>query len=195
MSGPKPWAIRSARTLHASKWRNTREYHVVAPTGVDAVYTITQLNTLAVGVLPIDDDGHTYLVGQQRFAMGQYSWELPEGGGDPERPALEAAQRELAEEVRLQARHWRPLFDNLQVSNSISDERAFGFLAWGLSPADGVRDAEEDLQVRRMPVRDALRGCLSGEFRDMFTFAILLQADHLARTGALEPELAAAFLD
>jgi 8-oxo-dGTP pyrophosphatase MutT (NUDIX family) len=185
------WRIRSARTVYSNRWIRVREYQTVAPTGADALYGLVHMNNLALGVLPIDEQGRTILIGQERFAFGQYSWELPEGGGPEDVAPLESAQRELAEEAGLKAEHWLPLFGDVQLSNSVTDERAHAFIAWGLSPDDRfAADSSEELSVRRVSFAEALKMATSGEILDAFSLVMLFKADHLLRTGALPGELA-----
>jgi 8-oxo-dGTP pyrophosphatase MutT (NUDIX family) len=187
---PRRWTIRSGRTVFETKWIAVRDYDAVAPTGAPAPYGAVHMKHLALGVLPIDDQGRTILVGQQRFMFGRYSWELPEGGGALDRPPLEGAQRELSEEAGLKAAHWAPLLSDVHLSNSVTDERAYAFLAWGLSPdASWEKDAVEDLAVRYVPFAEAVRMAVSGEINDAFSLVMLLKADHLARTGALPEAL------
>src|SRR5262245_27526347 len=119
------WRIRSVRTAYANKWINVREYQTIAPTGADALYGLVHLNNLAIGILPIDEEGKTILIGQERFTVGRYSWELPEGGGPEGMAPLVSAQRELSEEAGLKAEHWLPLLEDVHTSNSITDERAY----------------------------------------------------------------------
>lgn len=186
----KKWIINSARTAYDNPWITVREYQTTAPTGNDALYGVVCFKNLALGVVPIDDEGCTYLVGQERFVYGTYSWELPEGGGKQDVPPLVGIQRELSEEAGLKAQHWLPLFSDLKMSNSVTDERSFGFMAWGLSPDETwQKDASEDLVVRRVPFAEAVRMGVSGEINDAFSLVMLLKADHLLRTGGLPPEL------
>lgn len=188
---PKKWRIRSAKTVYANKWIAVREYKTVAPTGADALYGLVHFNNLALGVLPIDHEGKTILVGQERFTVGRYSWELPEGGGPEEIAPLESAQRELAEECGLKAEKWLPLLADVHLSNSVTDERAYAYVAWDLSPDDRfARDSSEELSVRRVSFAEALKMGVSGEITDAFTLVMLFKADHLLRTGGLPPELA-----
>lgn len=192
MSGtPKKWRIKSARTVYANKWISVREYQTVAPTGADAVYGLVHMHNLALGVLPIDHEGKTILVGQERFPFGRYSWELPEGGGPEEVAPLESAQRELAEETGLKAENWLPLLADVHLSNSVTDERAYAYVAWDLAP-DGrfAADSSEELSVRRVSFAEAVKMAASGEITDAFTLVMLFKADHLLRTGGLPPELA-----
>lgn len=188
---PKPWRIKSVRTVYTNRWIAVREYQAVAPTGADALYGLVHPHSLALGILPIDAEGNTILVGQQRFPFGRYSWELPEGGGPESLPPLEGAQRELAEECGLKAANWLELVSDMHMSNSISDERAHAFIAWDLSPDDRhARDSSEELSLRRVPFADAVKMAASGAITDAFSLVMLLKADHLLRTGGLPRELA-----
>lgn len=190
MTQPNKWRIRSARTIYNNPWIRVREYQTVAPTGADALYGLVHLHNLAIGIVPIDEEGKTILIGQERFTFGQYSWELPEGGGKQDVAPLVSAQRELSEEAGLNAKHWLPLFGDVQFSNSVTDERAFAFIAWGLEPdATYQKDSSEELSVRRVSFAKALEMAVSGEISDAFSLVMLFKADHLLRSGALPPEL------
>ncbi len=188
---PAKWRIKSARTAYSNRWITVREYQTVAPTGADALYGLVHMHNLALGVLPIDEHGQTILIGQQRFPFGRYSWELPEGGGSPLVTPLEGVQRELSEEAGLKAEHWLELLGDVHLSNSVTDERAYAFIAWGLSADDShAKDSSEELSVRRVSFAEALKMANSGEITDAFTLVMLYKADHLLRTGGLPPELA-----
>jgi 8-oxo-dGTP pyrophosphatase MutT (NUDIX family) len=191
MSKRRKWDIRTGRTVYDNPWINVREYQAVAPTGADALYGLVHMKNHAIGVLPIDSDGSTLLVGQERFTFGRWSWELPEGGGGQEDPPLQSAQRELAEECGLRAAGWSELLCDVQLSNSVTDERAWAYLAWDLSPETGFApDASEALEIMRVPFAEAVRMGVSGEINDAFSLVMLLKADHLARTGALPEPVA-----
>ena len=135
------------------------------------------------------------LVGQNRFALADYSWELPEGGSPLGEDPLDGAKRELAEETGLQAREWRKVLQ-AQLSNSVTDERAVGYLALGLSEGDGghKRDDTEEIALARVPYREALDAALSGHMEDVLTVAMLLRAYHMAREGELPDALTRAML-
>lgn len=187
---PKPWRIKSVRTVYSNRWVSVREYQAVAPTGADALYGLVHPHNLALGILPIDHEGNTILVGQQRFPFGRYSWELPEGGGPENLPPIEGAQRELSEECGLRAENWLELVRDMHMSNSITDERAYAYIAWDLAPDDSFqKDSSEELSVRRVPFTDAVKMAVSGEITDAFSLVMLLKADHLLRTGGLPSEL------
>lgn len=171
-----------------------REFDVLRPDGAPGLYGVMEPRQLAIGVLPVFEDGTTVLVGQHRFALDAYSWELPEGGGPLDVDPLESAKRELAEETGLTARVWRPLIES-DVSNSITDERAVCFLATGLEDGEPDREgAEADMVTRRLPLQAALSMAMSGRIRDGLSQLMLLAADRRARSGALDPALARAIL-
>lgn len=189
------WVRGAARPVYDNPWISVTEYAATAPTGNPATYGFVSYKNLAVAILPLFDDGTTILVGQHRFPAGDYSWEIPEGGGPLDRDPLESARRELAEETGLQAAEWREILQ-AQLSNSVSDERAIGYLATGLSPAEGSHhtDDTEDLERVRVPFREALDAAVAGDLKDVLTVAMLLKAYHMAREGHLAPALARAIL-
>lgn len=191
----RPWMRGAARQVYENRWIRVTDFAATAPTGNPATYGLVSFKNHAIAVLPLFEDGTTVLVGQNRFPFGDYSWEIPEGGGPLDADPLESARRELAEETGLQAAEWREVL-RAQLSNSVSDERAFGYLALGLSPADDAREADdtEDLQIVRVPFREALDAAMAGELQDMLTVAMLLKAYHMAREGLLMPALARAML-
>ena len=184
------WRIHSARTVFENPWLRLRSYEATAPTGAPAVYGLVNFKNLAVGVLPLEEDGSTWLVGQSRFTTGQYGWELPEGGCPVNTDPFDTAVRELSEETGLKAAHWMPLLMDAHLSNSVTDERGFAWICWGLSPCSAhAADDVEDLALRRVPVGEAVHMAVNGEISDAFSLVILLKADHLWRTGQL-PEAA-----
>jgi 8-oxo-dGTP pyrophosphatase MutT (NUDIX family) len=156
---------------------------------------MVRFKNLAIAVLPIHEDGAVTLVGQHRFPLGDYSWELPEGGSPLHEDPLEGARRELAEETGLAAAEWREVL-RTQLSNSVTDERMIGYLALGLSEAKAVHqpDDTEAIALVRVPFREALEAAMAGHLPDMLTVAMLLRGYHMAREGSLPGALARAML-
>lgn len=184
-----PWTILAERLGYENPWMTVREFDVLRPDGQPGLYGVVEPKNAAIGILPVFDNGDTVLVGQYRFALDAWSWELPEGGGPDGVSPLESAQRELEEETGLQAAHWCELSE-FDVSNSITNERAYSFIAWGLSAGAPDREgAEADMQMRCLPLREAYEMAMSGAIRDGFTLIMLLTAVEKARRGALDPEL------
>ena len=189
-----PWRIRGQRCVYENPWIEVREYDVTRPDGSPGLYGVMEPKFIAVGVTPVFENGDTLLVGQHRFALDAWSWECPEGGGDPQTDPVETARRELAEETGWRAAHFERIC-SFDVSNSVTNERAVGFLATGLEAGAPDREASEaDMQVRRLPFHEAYGMAMRGEIRDSFSIIMLSAAAHHARTGGLDPALAAVML-
>jgi 8-oxo-dGTP pyrophosphatase MutT (NUDIX family) len=192
----EPWKRGAERVVYENPWIRVSHHEAVAPTGRPAQYGLVSFKNLAIAVLPLHDDGTVTLVGQNRFALSDYSWELPEGGSPYGEDPLEGAKRELAEETGLKAAVWRPVL-RAQLSNSVTDERALGYIAFGLSSCDEghQRDDTEEIALARAPFREALDAALAGHMEDVLTVAMLLRAYHMAREGELPDALARAMLE
>lgn len=187
------WRSGPGRTRFANPWIELVEYDAVAPTGFETHYGVVRFRKVGVGVLPIHPDGSVTLVGQRRFAAGNYSWEMPEGGADPHEDPMDGAKRELREEAGLTAREWR-LALQMELSNSITDERAVTYVAWGLEVCETEPDATESFDAVRVPFRALLDAVLAGRVWDAMTVATALRAYHMAREGELPVDLARAML-
>lgn len=190
-----PWRRGRSRLVYDNPWISVSEHEATAPTGAPATYGLVSFKNLALAILPIDAAGQVVLVGQHRFPFGDYSWEIPEGGGPKGEDPLAGARRELAEEAGLAAAEWREIL-RLQLSNSVTDELAVGFLATGLSEIEGTAHADdtEDFALTRVPFRQALDAAMAGHICDALTVAMLLRAYHMAREGLLSDALTRAML-
>lgn len=190
---PTPWRDQAATTVYENAWIRVTEHEAIAPTGATALYGVLRPKHLAAGVLPIHSDGTVTLVGQSRFPQMNYCWEMPEGGAPFDEDPLAGAQRELAEEAGLKAEHWREVL-RMELSNSVTDERAVAWLAWGLTPAPLAPDPTEVITVVRVPFTALIHEIGRGAIRDAFTVATALKAYHMAREGQLPGWLAHAML-
>jgi 8-oxo-dGTP pyrophosphatase MutT (NUDIX family) len=180
-----PWKTLSTRIVYDNPWIRVREDQVLRPDGQPGIYGVVHYKNLAIGVVAIDAEEYIHLVGQHRYPFNKYSWEIPEGGcGEGEDP-LAAAQRELLEETGLQAREWK-LLGEADLSNSVSDERAFWFLATGLEQDEATPDGTEVLERRRVPLGEALRMIDNGEITDALSIIALLHYSRVtdSPTGA-----------
>ena len=187
----RPWQPGDERVVFESNWITVTDQTAVAPTGNPARYGLVRFKNLAIAVLPLHGDGTVTLVGQHRFPLGDYTWELPEGGSPWAEDPLEGAKRELAEETGLVAAEWREILRG-QLSNSITDERMIGYLALDLSegPHKPEADATEAIAMVRVPFREALDAAMAGHLQDMLTVAMLLRGYHMASERALPEALA-----
>ena len=150
-----------------------REDKVINPGGGENLYGHVHFKNRAVAIVPIDAYDHTWLVGQQRYTLDAYSWELPMGGAPLEEPPLAAAKRELKEETGLSAEHWSELMQ-LHTSNSITDEAGIVYIARGLTEGETEFEETEDLSIRRLPIDEAVAMATDGRITDAISVAALV---------------------
>jgi 8-oxo-dGTP pyrophosphatase MutT (NUDIX family) len=186
-----PWTVLLRATAYENNWIRVDHHEVLSPGGGPGIYGVVHFKNHATGVVPIDENGNVILVGQYRFALNGYSWEIPEGGGQRDIPLLESAQRELREECGLVAECWMEIL-GMDLSNSVTDERSAMFLAWNLSHTSAQPDETEQLQVARVPFWDAVARVKQGEIRDSMSVAALLRVALMARESELPEEIAKA---
>lgn len=183
-----PWTTLDSAVKYDNPWIRVVEHKVLNAAGGAGIYGTVHYKNLAIGILPIDRDGSTWLVGQYRYPLKAYSWEVPAGGGALGVDPLVSAQRELAEETGLQARHWQQIA-RLHLSNSIGDEEALCYLAWDLEQGTASPDEDEVLNLRRLPFAEALAMVERGEITDAISVASILRLRLLALEGRLAAEL------
>lgn len=188
-----PWVVKGVARPFENNWFRIDAHDVIHPGGAPGTYGVICIRRVAVGVLPIDDDGFVHLVGQWRFPLGRYSWEMPEGGAEPGEDALACARRELAEETGLAAASLEKILE-MDLSNSLTDERAVIFLARDLTQGPAAPEPTEVLRRRRAPFLDVLARVVDGRIRDSMSVAAVLAAHHMAVTGRLPASLAQAML-
>ncbi|MFT4153586.1 NUDIX domain-containing protein [Parafilimonas sp.] len=168
-----PWKIAGAKDIYDNPWINLTEYQVINPAGGKGIYGKVHFKNLAIGIVPLDDELNTYLVGQYRFTIDEYSWEIPEGGGLNEDPLI-AAQRELLEETGLKAERWQKIRE-MYLSNSVTDELCTIFIAKGLSQHSPMPDETEQLTIKKIPFNEVYNRVMEGKIKDAITVAAILQ--------------------
>lgn len=188
-----PWTLHGVHPRFENPWIALEEHDVTHPGGARSMYGVVRMRKRAVGVLPIEADGRVHLVGQWRFPLARYSWEMPEGGAEPGEELEETARRELAEETGLSAGRLEKILV-MDLSNSVTDEWATLYLATDLTPGIARPDEVEVLRRHTAPFAEVLARAVDGRIRDAMTVAAVLRAHHMAVTGSLPTDLARAIL-
>jgi 8-oxo-dGTP pyrophosphatase MutT (NUDIX family) len=169
-----PWKKISSELKYENPWISLTEYNVITPAGTNGIYGKVHFKNIAVGVIAIDQDDHTYLVGQYRFPLDLYSWEIPEGGCPEGTDWLTAAKRELKEETGFEAGKWTEIL-HMHVSNSVSDEFSVVYVAEDLIAGAAEPEETEDLKIIKMPFKQALDWVMEGKITDSISVAAILK--------------------
>lgn len=180
-----PWTILSEEEKYDNPWIQVTEFNVINPSGNNGIYGKVHFKNHAIAIVPLDEEMNTYLVGQYRFPINQYSWEIPEGGCPLGEDKLATAQRELLEETGLKAMHWQRILD-MYLSNSVSDEDATVFVATGLSQHEAIPEETEQLIIKKLPFDDVFAMVQNGEITDSLTVSAILQTKLLLLSGGLQ---------
>jgi len=179
-----PWKILSEREIYQNKWISLTEYDVINPGGGKGIYGKIHFKGIAIGIIPLDDDLNIYLVGQFRFPLNAFSWEIPEGGGDFDVDPVESAKRELIEETGLVASEWTQIL-TMHLSNSVSDEIAILYLARGLEQRTPMPEETEKLVVKKVPFDEAYQMVEKGLITDSMSVAGIQRVKLMMLQGEL----------
>lgn len=173
-----PWTTVSRQKVYENQWISLEEHQVINPAGGSGIYGKLHFKNKAIGIIPLDEHDNTWLVGQYRYTLDEYSWEIPEGGGAFNNTPLESAQRELQEETGITAKKWQQIM-RIHTSNSVTDEEGFIFLAEDLTFGKSEpEESEADLVVKKLPFAEALQLVMDGKITDSLSVAGIL---HVAR--------------
>jgi 8-oxo-dGTP pyrophosphatase MutT (NUDIX family) len=179
-----PWTTVKEEERYRSPWIAVSQHEVIDPSGRPGIYGVIHFVNLAVGIVPLDDDLNTWIVGQYRYPTQTYSWEIPEGGGKRDLPPLESAVRELREETGISARRWTEIL-RMDLSNSASDEQAIIYVAQDLDFHAPEPDHNEELALRKLPFAELFGMVMRGEITDSLTVAAVMKVKLMLLEGGL----------
>ncbi|MGI9308295.1 MAG: NUDIX domain-containing protein [Gammaproteobacteria bacterium] len=173
-SRKNPWKTLDEKAIYDNSWISVSEHQVINPSGNPGIYGKVSFKNIAIGIIPIDENGFTWLVGQHRYTLDLWSWEIPMGGGPLDGDPLQSAQRELLEETGLSATNWERILDT-HISNSITDEAGIVYVATDLTEGTPDFDDTEDIEIQRLPFTDVVRMARTGKITDVLSIAGILQ--------------------
>ncbi|WP_420155529.1 NUDIX domain-containing protein [Siphonobacter sp.] len=173
-----PWKTVSSTVVYDNPWIRLRHEEVITPAGTSGIYGVAHFKNKAIGIIPIDKEGYTWLVGQYRYPLEEYSWEIPMGGGSIDVDPLISAQRELKEETGLIALNWQ-MIGRIHTSNSVTDEEGFIFVAQDLEQGETEFDETEVLQIWRLPLSEAIEMVMDNRITDSLSVYGLLKVARL----------------
>ena len=179
-----PWKTLKTFEVYDNPWIKITHREVINPAGKDGIYGVVHFKNLAIGIVPLDEDYNTWLVGQYRYTLDQYSWEIPEGGCPIHTAPLDSAKRELIEETGIQAKEWIKIID-LHTSNSVTDEAGMAFVAQNSSSGEAEPEDTEDLKIKKLPFKEALEMVFNGQITDSLSMIALMRVQFLIQEGKL----------
>ena len=179
-----PWTTLHSEKVYDSPWISLTKHDVLNPHGNPGTYSVVHFKNLAIGILPLDENYNTWIVGQYRYPINQYTWEIPEGGGKLGVEPIESAKRELLEETGITAKKWTQI-QTMHLSNSASDEFCVLFIAQELSFGASQPEDDEELETKKIHFNDLYKMVERGEITDSLTVAAVLKAKIMMLEGKL----------
>ncbi len=170
-----PWTTLASKEIYDNPWITVKHEDVLKPNGEAGIYGVAHFKNKAIAILPIDDFDNIWLVGQYRYPLKEYSWEVPMGGGLLNIETLDSAKRELKEETGLIAEKWTFL-GKIHTSNSVTDETGYMYLAEGLTLGEAQPDETEILTIKKIPLKIAVEMVMNSAITDSLSIAIILKA-------------------
>ena len=179
-----PWQTLSSEVRYENPWVKITHRDVLNPAGGPGIYGVVHFKNTAIGILPLDKDYNTWIVGQYRYTLEEYSWEIPEGGGIKGEDSLHAAQRELKEETGIIASQWTQILE-LNTSNSVTDEYGVAYVAQGLTFGESEPEDTEQLIVKKLPFSELYQMTMDGKVKDALSMVTIFKAKLLIDEGKL----------
>jgi 8-oxo-dGTP pyrophosphatase MutT (NUDIX family) len=181
-NSPNPWQTITENTAYQNPWITVSHREVLNPSGGKGIYGVVQFKNVAVGIIPLDEFGNTWIIGQFRYTLQQYHWEIPEGGCPMHTDPL--AKRELIEETGIEADLWTPLLE-LHTSNSVTNEYGVAYIAQNLHFGVAEPEETEQLLVKKIPFSELVEMVLNGEITDALSMVAVLKTNEWIRRGII----------
>ena len=175
-----PWTTKKINPIYENPWIKVEHHDVLNPAGKESIYGKVHFENRAMAIIPIDESGNTWLIGQYRYPLDEYSWEIPMGGGPMAEDKLESAKRELKEETGLIAEKWTEIM-KIHTSNSVTDEVGFVYLAEGLTQGETEFEETELLKIKKLPFTKVVEMVMDGEITDGISVAAILKAARILK--------------
>jgi len=179
-----PWKTVSIEEKYSNPWIKITHREVLNPAGGPGIYGVVHFKNTAIGILPLDKDYNTWIVGQYRYTLEEYSWEIPEGGGPKNEDPLDAAKRELKEETGIEAAQWTQILE-MNTSNSVTDEYGVAYVAQSLTFGESEPEDTEDLIVKKLPFTELYQMVMDGKIKDSLSMVTVLKAKALMDEGKI----------
>lgn len=184
MKEENPWKTLESEVKYDNNWIRLTEHQVINPSGGKGIYGEVHFKNYAIGILALDEEYNTWLVGQYRYPMKAYSWEIPEGGGPLDEEPLESARRELLEETGMSADTWIEI-QRMHLSNSVSDELSIIYVARNLIQGIPMPEETEQLEIKKVSFETAYDMVIKGEITDSMSVAAILRVKIMILNGEL----------
>ncbi len=179
-----PWKTLSKKEVYSNPWISVSHREVLNPGGGEGIYGVVEFQNIAVGIVPIDEERNTWLVGQYRYTIDQYSWEIPEGGCPLGTDPLASAKRELKEETGLVAQSWQPLLE-MHTSNSVTDEYGIVYIAKEVHQELAEPEETEELLIKKLPFNSVYKMVMEGKITDSLSIAAILKTQLWIQSGKI----------
>ena len=179
-----PWKTNSTKKIYTNPWITLEESNVINPSGNEGIYGVVRFKNRALAIIPLDDEYYTWIVGQYRYTLDKYEWEIIEGGSPIEQDILEGAKRELKEETGIVAKEWKMIMTS-QLSNSVTDEIGYTFIAKNLTYGKSNPDETEKLLIRRLHFDELFEMAMKGEIKDGLSLASIFKTKFLIDKGEI----------
>ncbi len=184
MSEKNPWKTLKTKEIYDNPWIKVTHREVLNPSGGEGIYGVVHFKNLAIGILPLDEEYNTWIVGQYRYTLEEYSWEIPEGGGIIGEDPLDSAKRELKEETGLVASNWTKILD-MNTSNSVTDEVGLAYVAKDLIQEEAEPEDTEQLIVKKLPFTELFEMLMRGEIKDSLSMVTIFKAKEMIDRGEI----------